>query len=80
VAFLITFSVLLGGAAVWMGFFLLFSEADSGVLNRVGEWLSPLHVSGWIFYIVLCAGASAPLIRRLRRGSGVPPSRRSASE
>jgi hypothetical protein len=75
VAFLITFAVLLGGAAVWMSLFLFFSEADSALLNRAGEWLSPLNVSGWIFYILLCAGGSVPFIRRLLRRTEPPQSK-----
>lgn len=66
-AFLITFSVLLAGAAVWMGLFLAFSEADSAILNGVAEWLSPLRVSGWIAYIAICAACFTPFLWRFLR-------------
>ena len=66
-AFLITFSVLLAGAAVWMGLFLAFGEADSAILNDIAEWLSPLRVSGWVAYIAICAACVAPFLRRFLR-------------
>ena len=66
-AFLITFSVLLAGAAVWLGLFLALSEADSAILNGIAEWLSPLRVSGWVAYIAICAACFAPFLRRFLR-------------
>ena len=76
-AFLITFSVLLGDGLVWMGLFAWADQADSATLNAIAEWLSPQHVSGWIFYLALCAACYVPLARRFlrpREGSGDSPS------
>jgi hypothetical protein len=63
-AFLITFSVLLGVGLFWMGLFTWFSETDSAVLNAVADWLSPERVSGWMFYLLISFACFVPLARR----------------
>lgn len=63
-AFLITFSVLLGVGLFWMGLFTWFSEADSAPLNTVAEWLSPERFSGWMFYLFVSLACFLPLARR----------------
>lgn len=63
-AFLITFSVLLGVGLAWMGLFMWFAEADSTTLNAIADWLSPQSVSGWIFYVVTSLACFVPLARR----------------
>jgi len=66
-AFLITFTVLLVDGLLWMGLFVLADEADSPALNAVAQWLSPQHVSGWIFYLALCVACYVPLAKRFLR-------------
>jgi len=66
-AFLITFSVLLGVGLFWMGLFMWFSEADSATLNAIADWLSPERVSGWTFYLVASLACFLPLARRYIR-------------
>jgi len=69
-AFLITFSVLLGTGLLWMGLFLWFSEADSAALNALADWLSPERVSGWVFYLLGSLACFGPFARHyLRRRS-----------
>jgi hypothetical protein len=63
-AFLITFSVLLGVGLLWMGLFMWFAEADSTALNAIADWLSPQSFSGWIFYVVTSFACFLPLARR----------------
>jgi len=79
-AFLVTFCVLLGAGALWMGLFVWFDEAPSAALNALAAWLSPERVSGWIFYIALSALCFVPFLKRLRRiahdpehGRATPP-------
>lgn len=54
-AFLVTFSILLGAGAVWMGLFVWLLEADSATLNAVADWISPERISGWAFYLLVSA-------------------------
>jgi hypothetical protein len=54
VAFLRTFTALTVAAIIWMGLFVEFGEIDNSVLNLLSSWLSPLAVSGWVFYVILC--------------------------
>ena len=68
-AFLITFSVLLGVGLLWMGLFMWLGEADSAALNAIADWLSPQSVSGWIFYILLSSACFLPFRRYLNKGS-----------
>jgi hypothetical protein len=63
-AFLITFSVLLGVGLFWMGLFTWFSEADNAALNAIADWLSPERVSGWMFYLLVSLACFVPLARR----------------
>ena len=63
-AFLITFSVLLGAGILWMALFVGLGEAESTVLNAIAEWLSPERISGWIFYLALSVIGFVPLARR----------------
>jgi len=63
-AFLITFSVLLGAGILWMALFVGLGQAESTVLNAIAEWLSPERISGWIFYLAVSAIAFIPLARR----------------
>jgi hypothetical protein len=74
-AFLITFSVLIGAGALWMALFVGFSESDSGTLNAIAEWLSPEHIVGWIFYLALSAITFVPLARRFLGGTRDPLAR-----
>ncbi len=53
-AFLRTFTALTVAAMLWMGLFVEFGEIDSPLLNVLSGWLSPLAVSGWVFYVILC--------------------------
>ena len=55
-AFLRTFTALLVAAAIWMVAFVGFGESNSPVLKTLADWLSPLTVLGWLFYVVLCVG------------------------
>lgn len=75
-AFLVTFSVLLGAGMLWMALFVGLGEADNTILNRLAEWLSPERVSGWIFYLALSAICYLPLARRflLRKRTRPPQS------
>ena len=69
-AYLVTFSVLLGGAAIWLGLFALLGELDNVMVKTIAEWMSPERVSGWIFYLAMCAGGFVPIARRfLAHGS-----------
>ena len=68
-AFLITFSALLGVGLLWMGLFMWFGEADSATLNAIADWLSPQSLSGWIFYILLSSACFLPFRRYLNKGS-----------
>lgn len=63
-AFLVTFCVLLGAGAVWMGLFVWLLEADSATLNAVAEWVSPEAISGWVFYLLLSIACFIPVARR----------------
>lgn len=63
-AFLITFSVLLGVGLLWMGLFMWLAEADSAALNAIADWLSPQNISGWVFYVVLSLACFLPMARR----------------
>jgi hypothetical protein len=53
VAFLRTFAAMTVAALVWIGFFVVFDDADSEVLNAVADWISPLSVTGWVVYAVI---------------------------
>jgi hypothetical protein len=66
-AFLITFSVLLGAALLWMALFVGLGELDSALLNAIADWLSPERVSGWVFYFLLSALCFVPFARRFLR-------------
>ena len=63
-AFLVTFSVLLGGAMIWLGLFAWLSEVDNEMLRTIAEWMSPERVSGWIFYLAICAIGFVPIAKR----------------
>jgi hypothetical protein len=64
VAFLVTFSVLLVGAVIWLGLFVGLSELHTEMLKTIAEWLSPERVSGWIFYVAICVLGFVPIARR----------------
>jgi hypothetical protein len=66
-AFLITFSVMLGAAMLWTALFVGLSEVDSALLNAIAQWLSPERVSGWLFYFMLSALCFVPFARRFLR-------------
>ena len=63
-AFLITFSVLLGGAVIWLGLFAWLIELHNEMLRTIAEWISPERISGWIFYLAICAIGFVPIARR----------------
>jgi hypothetical protein len=66
-AFLITFSVLLGVGLFWMGLFAWLTDADSAALNAIADWLSPERASGWVFYLLVSLACFLPLARRYIR-------------
>ena len=63
-AFLVTFSVLLGASAIWMGLFAWLVEADSASLNAIAQWISPEQISGWVFYLLLSIVCFVPVAKR----------------
>jgi len=63
-AFLTTFSVLLGAGAVWMGLFVWLVDADSARLNVIAGWISPERISGWVFYFLLSIVFFVPVAKR----------------
>ena len=52
-AFLCTFSGMMAAGLIWMGLFAAFGEAHIAVLNTIAEWLSPMGVLGWAFFVAL---------------------------
>ena len=57
-AFLCTFSGMMAAGLVWMGLFVGFREAHNAILNMIAEWLSPMSVMGWAFFIFLSGACS----------------------
>ena len=61
--------MLLASGILWMALFVWFREIDSTTLDAIAEWLSPEHVSGWIFYLAICDVCYVPLARRFLHGT-----------
>jgi hypothetical protein len=66
-AFLCTFSGMLAAGAIWMLLFVELGDATAPpAWNAVAEWISPLAVGGWCFFVtlsVLCSWLAYRLLR-----------------
>ena len=51
---------------IWMALFAGLGEAHNEVLNAIADWLSPMGIVGWIFFVVLSAACSWLTYRLLR--------------
>jgi tellurite resistance protein TehA-like permease len=72
VAFLQTFTAMTVAGLVWMGLFVALSESKIELLNKVGDWISPSSLVGWLLYAVLCVLCFL-LARRFIGRTDVPP-------
>lgn len=51
---------------IWMALFAGFGEAHNAVLNTIADWLTPMGVAGWVFFVILSAACSWLIYRLLR--------------
>jgi tellurite resistance protein TehA-like permease len=54
VAFLQTFTAMTVAGLVWMGLFLVLGESRIESLNKIGDWISPTGLVGWLLFGFLC--------------------------
>ncbi|HEX8012690.1 MAG TPA: hypothetical protein VF814_17435 [Casimicrobiaceae bacterium] len=67
-AFLWSFTGLMAAGLIWMAIFVTLSEAQDPALNAIADWVSPMTVGGWVFYValaVLCSWLAYRLLRRV---------------
>jgi hypothetical protein len=57
-AFLCTFSGMMAAGFIWMALFAGFGEAHNAALNAIANWLSPMAIAGWVFFVALSAACS----------------------
>ena len=53
-AFLTTFSAMLGAGGAWMALFVAFYNSDDPRSQALDGFLSPNAITGWVFFVVLC--------------------------
>jgi len=71
-AFLQTFTAMTVAGLVWMGLFVALSESRIELLSKIGAWIAPSVIVGWLLYAVLCVLCFL-LARRFMGGTGRPP-------